>query len=85
MDDRFSRHPEDAIDCREQLSEREREWCRGRRDLLREIRTRESTASSLAKSLEDVDDFAHLLVLEEAPDELRARIFPRVVELVPRE
>ena len=50
---------------------------------LRQIRARELIASLFAASFEHVDDFAHLLILEQPANELGARIFP-LLFVVPR-
>ena len=75
-----------AIDRGEQLGQRERQ----RRSTAASARCgRHARAKRLrrssARSLEHVDDFAHLLVLEQPPHELRARIFPRLVVLAARQ
>ena len=44
--------------------------------ILRQIRAREPISPLVAAPLENVHDFAHLLILEQAPDELGARILP---------
>ena len=59
--------------------ERERERRLRRRRRLRQIGARELVAALFAATLEHVDDFAHLLILEQAAHELGARIFPRLL------
>ena len=61
----------------EQLGQRQRQRRLRRRGLLREIRARELIATLFAATLEHVDHFAHLLVLEQPTNQLGARIFPR--------
>src|SRR5690349_7641777 len=85
MDDGLSGNAQHAIGRREQLGERKRERRRGRSDLLRHVRARESAATLFSESLEDIHHLAHLLVLEQSPHELSARVFPRVIELVARQ
>ena len=60
----------------EQLGQRERERRLRRRRRLRQIRARELVAPLFAATLEDVDDLAHLLILEQSANELGARILP---------
>ena len=65
-----------AVDGGQQLDERERERCLRRRWLCREIGTGKVASPLFAATLEQVDDFTHLLILEQATNELRARILP---------
>ena len=54
----------------------------GEERLLWQIRSRKATSTVVASSLEDVHDFANLLVLEQTPDQLCSRIFPRLRHLL---
>ncbi len=67
---------QNAVHRGEQLGERERERRLRRRRRLRQIRARELIAPFFAAPLEQVDDLAHLLILEQPSHELGARILP---------
>src|ERR1700680_3738815 len=82
VDERLSGQPKHPIDRREELWERKRERARDRDlDRLLRIGTRETTAAILTPALEYIDDLADLLVLEEAPHQLGARIIPDIFTL----
>ena len=53
--------------------------------LRRQPGTREPRTTVLRHAREVIGDLPHLLVLEQPPDEFRARVFPRVVVLVARQ
>ena len=76
-----------AIDRRQQLSEGERERRVDGRDVdgLRHPTTWELVPTLLATTLEEIDDLAHLLILEQAAHEFGAGIFPRFLALSPRQ
>src|SRR6185369_9637418 len=63
----------------QQFAERECEGRLRRRGCLRQIGARELIATLLSATLEHVHDFAHLLILEQAPHQLAARILPRLL------
>src|SRR5688572_7456962 len=82
---RLTRKSQHAINCCKQLTERERQRRRRWLNRLRRgPRPGESRAPILGHAGEVVRDLANLLVFEQPPDEFRARIFPRLVALVPR-
>jgi len=83
---RLSSDPEHSIHRRQQFTQRERERRRWRLDRLRrQPGPRESRAALLGHSRQVIRDLPHLLILEQAPDQFRARIFPRFIVLVPRQ
>ena len=82
---RVPRDAQDAIDRGEQLAQRERERRFRRRGRLRQVGAREPVAPLLAGALEHVHHLAHLLVLEQATHELRARIVPRLLAIGARQ
>src|SRR6185295_1068746 len=51
----------------------------------RKIGARKSVPAVVAANLQNVDDLAHLLILQEAPNQLSAWIVPRLVALSPRQ
>ncbi len=81
---RFLGRAQDAVDRREQFRQRERERGLGRRWRLRQIGARKLVSPLFTASLEDVYDFAHLLVLEQPPHELGPRILPQLL-VAPRQ
>ena len=84
---RFLRDAQHAVDGRQQLAEGERQRSVDGRDVdrLRYPTARKLMPPCFAATFEQIDDFAHLLVLEQAAHQFGARILPRFFTVGPRQ